>query len=327
MVKFERAKRSDVHLIIGLAGGTGSGKTWSAYELAKGLAGGKPFAVIDTESGRGKHYADHFTFDHADLDAPFTAERYIEAIEAAEKGGYPVVVVDSLSHSHAGEGGMLDQHEAELQRMAGDDWKKRKACSQAAWVRPKASIKRLLYRLLRARCHLILCLRAEEKTEMVKDSKGEWQMVPKKGPAGFKGWVPICDKGFPFDLTMSLLLTHEAPGVPRPIKLEEDHRGIVLLDEPLSSKTGEWLAAWASGGAAQKVETGDEPAGFAEEARSADLRDGYRQEIDEAPDEPALRALIAEIAASPKVLPEDKAALKPAIQARLESFKQKERAT
>ena len=37
--------------------------------LASGIAQGKRFAVIDTEAGRAKHYADQFQFDHGDLGA------------------------------------------------------------------------------------------------------------------------------------------------------------------------------------------------------------------------------------------------------------------
>jgi hypothetical protein len=81
----------------------------------------RAFAVIDTENGRARHYADQFAFDVADLHAPFTPLAYQEAIVAAAAAGYPVVVVDSMSHEHAGDGGLLDMQEAELERMAGDD--------------------------------------------------------------------------------------------------------------------------------------------------------------------------------------------------------------
>ena len=134
---FRPAVREDVSLLIGLSGGTGSGKTRSAFRLATGIAGGRPFAVIDTEAGRAKHYADAFRFDHGDLKPPFRPSAYEDAIKAADDAKYPVIVVDSMSHEWAGEGGILDWQEDELQRMAGDDWKKREACKMAAWIKPK----------------------------------------------------------------------------------------------------------------------------------------------------------------------------------------------
>ena len=131
---FKKAIREQVGLLIGLAGGTGSGKTFSAMRLAHGICGDKPFAVIDTEAGRAKHYADQFRFDHGDLAPPFGPDAYADAILAADKAGYGAIVVDSMSHEWAGEGGVLEMQEHELDRMAGDDWKKREACKMAAWI-------------------------------------------------------------------------------------------------------------------------------------------------------------------------------------------------
>ena len=52
----------------------------------------------------------------------FRPEAYSEAITAAVEGGYQAIIVDSVSHEHAGEGGLLDWHDEELDRMAGNDW-------------------------------------------------------------------------------------------------------------------------------------------------------------------------------------------------------------
>lgn len=256
---FTPATRENVPLLISLAGGTGSGKTMSAMLLAEGLAGGKRFAVIDTESGRAKHYADRFQFDHGDLRAPFTPMAYLEAIKAADEAGYPVILVDSFSHEHAGEGGLLDMAEAELQRMAGDDWQKRNSCAMASWVRPKKDHKRLMNHLLQLKAHIILCFRAEEKVEMVKEG-GKMKVIPKESRSGKDGWIPVCEKNVPYEMTASFLLTDEHPGVPIPIKLQEQHRAFFPLDKPITSESGKQLAAWAAGGSsAPKRESEPEP--------------------------------------------------------------------
>lgn len=249
-ITFRPAVREDVGLIIGLAGPSGSGKTFSALRLAAGMSQGKRFAVIDTEAGRSKHYADRFAFDHADLQPPFRPSSYADAIKAADAAGYPVIVVDSFSHEHAGEGGLLDWHEEELTRIAKDDWKKREACKMTAWIKPKTDHKRMVQRLLQVRAHLILCFRAEQKVDIVRNSDGGMQVQPKKIASGFSDWIPICEKNLLFELTASFLLTPDHPGIPKPIKLEAQHRAVMNLSAPLDEQAGKKLAEWAKGGQA-----------------------------------------------------------------------------
>jgi AAA domain len=247
--QFKPAIREQVGLLIGLAGGTGSGKTFSAMRLASGISGGKPFAVIDTEAGRAKHYADQFKFDHGDLSPPFTPEAYALAILAADEAKYPCIVVDSCTHEWAGEGGVLEMHEAELDRMAGQDWEKRERVKMAAWIKPKTQHKKMVQRLLQVRAHLILCFRAEEKVDMVRDDKtGKMLIVPKKSVTGLDGWIPVCEKNLPYELTASFLLTADAPGIPKPIKLQEQHRIMFPDGKPIGEASGKLVAAWADGG-------------------------------------------------------------------------------
>lgn len=246
--QFKPAIREQVGLLIGLAGGTGSGKTYSAMRMASGICGDKPFAVIDTEAGRAKHYADQFKFDHGDLAAPFTPQSYTEAILAADAAKYPCIVVDSCTHEWSGEGGVLEMQEAELDRMAGDDWKKREACKMAAWIKPKMAHKKMVQRLLQIRAHLILCFRAEEKIEMVRDEETKKMViVPKKSVTGLDGWIPVCEKNLPYELTVSFLLTADAPGMPKPIKLQEQHRSMFPRDLPINEESGRKVSIWAEG--------------------------------------------------------------------------------
>lgn len=249
--QFRPGVRENVYVLVGLAGGTGSGKTFSGMQLATGLAGGHPFAVIDTENRRALHYADQFKFDHANLNAPFRPDAYADAIEAAAKAGYKVILVDSFSHEHAGEGGLLDWHEEEFQRLGGRD-----AVKMTAWIKPKMSHKAMVNRLLQVNAHLILCFRAEQKVEIIDDpaKPGKKKIVPKRALTGLDGWVPISEKTLPYELTASFLLTADAPGMPKPIKLQEQHKPFFPLDRPIGAKAGEGLAAWAAGGTAKEPE-------------------------------------------------------------------------
>jgi hypothetical protein len=210
--------------------------------LASGIAGAKPFAFIDSEAGRAKHYADQFKFDHGDLKPPFSPSAYSEAIAAADAAGYPVIVVDSCSHEHAGEGGILDMQEAEFQRMGARD-----AVKMTSWIKPKGEHRKMVSKLLQVRAHLILCFRAEEKIEMIRNSEGKMEVRKKQTSTGLDGWVPICEKNLPYELTASFLLMASKPGVPLPIKLQEQHKTLFPLDKPITEESGKLLAQWAAG--------------------------------------------------------------------------------
>lgn len=251
---FRPAQRENVGLLVGLSAPSGGGKTFSAMRLATGIAGDRSFAIIDTEASRAKHYADQFRFDHGDLTPPFTPDRYAEAIAAADAAKYPVIVVDSMSHEWAGEGGILDWQEAELDRMAGTDVRKREACKMASWIKPKVNHKQMVQRLLQVRAHLILCFRAESKIEMVRGADGKMEIREKQTLTGLQGWIPITEKNLPYELTASFLLLPDRPGVPLPIKLQQQHRALFPLDVPITEDSGAALAAWARGG------TGSAPA-------------------------------------------------------------------
>jgi len=236
---FKKAVREQTSVLVALAGPSGSGKTFSAIRFAKGLTAGR-IAVIDTEAGRALHYADTFDFDHVEIKPPFSPESYTAAIEAAEAAGYEAIIVDSMSHEWAGEGGCQDLHDEAVERMSGGDARKAERVNVGAWREPKMAHKRMISRLLQCRSHLIFCLRAEEKIKMQKDQAGKMQIVP-------VGFQPICEKNFMYEMTVSFLMLAEHPGIPQPIKLQEQHKPFFDLSKPLDEESGKRLAAWAGG--------------------------------------------------------------------------------
>lgn len=171
-LQIKPAIRSGIKPLVGFYGKSGGGKTRSALLLARGIVGPKGrIVLIDSESGRGSIFADKIPGGYSviDLDAPFNPWRYVEAFKLAEASA-DIVVIDSLSHAWAGEGGVLEMQEAELDRMAAGDWKKREQCKMSAWIKPKTELKRLIQQtILRSKLPVICCLRGEEKTHMVKE--------------------------------------------------------------------------------------------------------------------------------------------------------------
>lgn len=264
-VEFTPAIRRNIQILASVAGPTGSGKTYTAMRLATGMAQGKRFAVIDTENGRALHYADKFAFDHANISAPFRPETYLQAIQKAEAKGYPVIVIDSASHEHAGEGGLLDWHEhlvaevlerkramAKKNGWSFDEYKEENKANMSAWIEPKMAHKAFVQKLLQVKAHLILCFRAESKIEMVKNDKGKTEIREKQSPVGAHGYIPVSEKNLPYEMTLSFLLLPENPGKPVPIKLEEQHRAFFPLDKMITEESGKRLAEWAAGAPAQE---------------------------------------------------------------------------
>ena len=259
------AVREKIGLLFGIAGASGSGKTFSALTLAKGIANGTGrIAVIDTEAGRALHYApkpgekaDHtkgtFDFLHLDFQPPFTPERYIEAIRACEEAGATVIVIDSMSHEWNGEGGCSDIQAAEAERMATYDGvlnpSRIDAMTAPAWKKPKLRHARMVARLIQTRTHLIFCLRAQEKIKIVDVIGKNGRKTKEIQPQGF---MPICEKSFMFELSGSMTLHPETPGRPRydlPCKLNDQLRQIFQEGHCIDADAGKRLREWAETGA------------------------------------------------------------------------------
>ena len=244
------AHRDKVPLLIGLMGCSGSGKTYSALRLATGVqrVSGGDIYVIDTESRRALHYADTFTFKHVEFGAPFGSLDYLEALKFCVKAGAGVVVVDSQSHEHEGEGGYLDTHSREVERMAGDDYAKRERVKMAAWIKPAANRRKLINGILQLNANFIFCFRAKEKTK------------PKQG-GGIQelGWMPIAGDEFLFEQTLNCLLPPNARGVPQWVsdhvgekmmmKLPRQFESTFADGRALDEDHGVALAKWAQGSA------------------------------------------------------------------------------
>jgi hypothetical protein len=233
---FAPATRTNVSVLIALAGASGSGKTFSALRLAQGLSPNGKIAFLDTEARRGLHYAEQFSFMHADMRPPFAPSRFIEAIKAAEAAGAEVVVIDSFSMEYDGEGGIIDWAD----RLADSGVK-----SPGNWKEPKLAHKKMMNALLQCHASIIFCLRADEKIKIAREN-GKTVVEP-------LGWMPICEKRFLYEMTASFTLTPDRPGIPNfqlPHKLQSQHRAMFSDQKPIGEDSGRALAEWAAGGSA-----------------------------------------------------------------------------
>lgn len=156
ILTIREAHREGAKLLIGLAGVSGGGKTYSAIMLGYGLANknAKKLGFLDTENRRGSLYSDILPngerFLIGDLLPPFSPDRYCTAIKEFQAAKVDVLVIDSASHEWFGEGGCCDIADAALK--AGK--------KTADWIRAKAAHKRFMNTLLMSDMHIIVCFRA-----------------------------------------------------------------------------------------------------------------------------------------------------------------------
>lgn len=250
--------QSPVPLLIGCTGPSGSGKTFTALRLATGIqkvVGGEIF-VIDTEQRRSLHYADQFKFKHINFQAPYSSADYLDALRYAKKQGAGVVIVDSCSHEHDGPGGLLEQHEAELDRMAGNDYGKRDRMSILAWSKPKQKRRALITAITtELAMPVIFCFRAKTGTKPAPRGSAD------KNPIEL-GFTSIGADEWLFEMGLNMLFLPGSNGIPtwqsdKPgeklaIKIPKQF-GWVVDEGQVSEKVGERLAAWAKGDAPKKT--------------------------------------------------------------------------
>ena len=185
---FKKAERKIAKLRLALIGPSGAGKTYSALLIAKGLSG--KVAMIDTERGSGSLYADLADYDVLQINPPFTPQKYVDAIHAAEKAGYDVLIIDSLSHAWSGPGGVL-----EIQ----DKVAKSTRNSFSAWreVTPQHNL--LVDTILAASCHVIVTMRTKTAYEVV--TEGGKTKVSKVGTN------PVQREGMEYEFTVVMDLS------------------------------------------------------------------------------------------------------------------------
>lgn len=172
-LNFAPATRHQAKARVALIGPTGAGKTWTALEWARTLAGTSgTIGVIDTENDSASLYADTYTFQSAPWRPPYDAARLAAAIsEAAAR--FDVLVVDSLTHFWQGDGGVLDVVEKEGERARNQF---------AGWRKGTPLWRGLLDALIFAPCHIIVTMRSKMDYVQTKDSEGRAR-VEKMGMA------------------------------------------------------------------------------------------------------------------------------------------------
>ena len=183
---FKKAERKKAKLRLALCAPSGAGKTYSALLIGQGLGG--RIAMIDTERGSGELYSNLCEYDVCQVEPPYTPQKYIDAIKAAERAGYNVVIIDSLTHAWAGEGGLLA--EVDKRKGKGNDF--------TAWRDITPQHNALVDAMLQSSCHIIATMRTKQEYVLVDETRnGKTVKVPKK-----VGMAPVQRDGMEYEFTV-----------------------------------------------------------------------------------------------------------------------------
>lgn len=227
-MELQKASRRKVKLRVGLGGPSGSGKTYSALLLARGLASSwEKVAIIDTENGSGEMYSDLGDYMALTLTAPFSPERFIEAVKVCEKEGIEVIVIDSMTHEWDGEGGCLQINDKLANaKYKGNTW--------AAWSETTPRHQAFINKILTSPCHVVTTVRS--KTETVQEN-GKVKKI---------GMKEIQRDGYEYELTVNFSIDRDHHFA----ITSKDRTGMFIDVDPflINQGTGEKLLKWSQSG-------------------------------------------------------------------------------
>jgi hypothetical protein len=221
-MELRKTNRSQAKIRLALQGPSGSGKTYSSLLIAHGLCKDwSKIAVIDTENKSADLYAHLGDYNVITLTAPFTPERYAEAIETCENAEMEVIIIDSLSHEWEGDGGILDTHS----QMIGNSF--------TNWSKVTPRHNALVQRMLNSNAHIIATVRSKQEYVLAEKIG---KQVPEK--VGMKG---IQRDGLEYDFTIvfELDITNRAT-----CTKDRTQQFSKIIPYKLDEKIGECIRMW-----------------------------------------------------------------------------------
>jgi nucleoside-triphosphatase THEP1 len=249
-MKFQKAQKKKSKLRLALTGPAGSGKTWGALQIAKGLGG--TIAVIDTEHGSASLYEHLVDFDVLELQAPYSPERFIEAIDSAEQAGYETLIIDSSTHEWSGQGGCLEiNEEIAKSKFRGNTW--------SAWNETSARHRKFVDRILQSKMHVITTIRSKTETAQQESITGKKQVVK-------LGMKAEQRDGLEYEFGLVLDIIHDGHYA----TASKDRTGLFVDKDPkpITPETGAILKNWLESGAEITPEPQTDYAAMIDEAQS-----------------------------------------------------------
>jgi hypothetical protein len=249
-MQLQTAQRKRAKIRCMLQGPAGSGKTYSSLLLAFGLCGDwSKIAVIDTENHSAELYSHMGGYNVLHVNAPFSPERYIQALDICEKQGMEVVILDSVTHEWEF---LLDYHSS-LQGNSFTNWGK---------ITPRHND--FVQKILQCPFHVISTVRTKQDYVL---SEKNGKMTPEK--VGLKS-VQRDGLEYEFTLVFDIDMKNNAT-------TSKDRTGLFFgqPEHKLSVETGKLINQWCNSGA---EETSGELTDRINDCRSInELLDLYKQ--------------------------------------------------
>lgn len=227
-----KAQRSKAYLKLVIDGVSGSGKTYSSLQIARGIGPEPKVLLIDTENGSGELYSHLYEYDYIRLDPPYSPAKYVEAILLAVENGNDVIIIDSLTHCWK----YILSYKESL------DAANPKA-GFSNWAKAKLLFDEVKTALLQCPAHVIACLRAGSEYAESFDSRGN----KKFDKVGTK---PIAEPDLEYEFTLALRI--ERSHLATATKDRTERFDIAAPFTP-SPTTGKALYAWLMEGSGELV--------------------------------------------------------------------------
>ena len=222
-MQLQTAQRKRAKIKMGLQGPSGSGKTMSSLLIAFGLCGDwNKIAVVDTENNSSNLYAHLGTYNVLSLSAPFTPEKYIQAMELSENAGVEVIILDSVTHEWEN---LLDFHSS-LTGNSFTNWSK---------ITPRHND--FVQKILQIPCHFISTIRTKQDYVLT-EVKGK--ITPEK--VGLKS-IQRDGLDYEFTLVFDLDIKNFASA-------SKDRTGLFFgkPQQVITVAVGQQIAAWCNAG-------------------------------------------------------------------------------
>lgn len=220
-LNFRKAARKQAKIKVGLQGSSGSGKSYSSLLLAYGLVGDwSKIAVIDSENNSADLYAHLGEYNVVPVSAPYSPEKYVEAISLCLHQGMEALIIDGVSNEWEF---LLDQHS----NMPGNSFQN--------WGKITPRHNSFINAILQAPIHVIATIRSKQDYVL---SEKNGKMVPEK--VGLKG---ITRDGMDFELT--LVFDVDARHMAKASK----DRTNLFVDKPefqITEETGRAIKNWCN---------------------------------------------------------------------------------